>query len=192
MLNYDTLSQPATDHGLLRTGLFIGIAGGLAEIVVVWLYSAISGGDATAVARHVSSAVGLDGKSALVGVIVHMSLACVLGITLCAALQLLVKLSDRNAAIFSFMVGSLAIIWVINFFVVLPMLSPSFVHLLPYVVTLVSKLAFGFSAAVAWCALAHKPLWQLKRPAKLIRNDLDDPFWACAAHLPEGIIRETE
>jgi hypothetical protein len=47
------------------------------------------------------------------------------------------------------MTGSLAAVWAINFFIVLPVISPGFVHLLPYAITLASKLAFGVAAAAA-------------------------------------------
>ena len=48
-----------------------------------------------------------------------------------------------------------------NFFVVLPVVEPSFVHLLPYSVSLVSKLLFGVAAAETLrrgAAFQHKPL----------------------------------
>jgi hypothetical protein len=109
----------------------IGLAGGVAEILVVSLYSAFTGGDAAMVARHVASAVGLDGASAAAGVAVHMGLAMALGIVLSAMVQSLAASLDRA----------------INFFVVLPVVSPGFVHLLPYAITLTSKLAFGVAAA---------------------------------------------
>jgi hypothetical protein len=132
---------------LLRTGLLIGVAGGLAEIVVVSLYSAATGGNAAIVARHVAAAIGLGGAPAMTGVLVHMGLAAVLGIALCAAVQILNGRLVRDTAISSLVVASLAVVWVINYFVVLPAVDPSFVHLLPYAVTLASKLAFGIAAA---------------------------------------------
>jgi hypothetical protein len=146
---YITLDRPESGQGVLSTGLLIGLAGGLAEIVVVWLYSALTGGDAAVVARHVASAVGLDGASAVAGVGVHMGLAMALGIALSAGWQILGGRRAHSGAIFCFTVGSLAIVWLINYFVVLPTVSPSFVHLLPYAITLASKLAFGLAAAAA-------------------------------------------
>jgi hypothetical protein len=143
---YSNLTRAATGHGVLRTGLIIGLAGGLAEIVVIWLYSVLTGGDSIMIARHVASAIGLDGAPAAIGVVVHMGLAMILGIALSAGLQIFDR-PTRNGALFSFMVGSLAVVWVINYFVVLPAVSPSFVHLLPYAITLASKLAFGLAAA---------------------------------------------
>lgn len=156
MSTYINLTRAATGHGVLRAGLIIGLAGGLAEIVVIWLYSALTGGDSTMIARHVASAIGLDGASAMVGVLVHMGLAAALGIALNVAFQVVVDRLSRDRAIFSFMVGSLAAVWVVNYFVVLPAVSPSFVHLLPYAITLASKLAFGFAAAATLQMLPSK------------------------------------
>ena len=148
-----TLTRPPMAQGFLRTGLCIGLAGGLAEIGVVWLYSALTGAEAATIARHVASAIGLNGGSAATGVAVHMGLAAALGVGLNAALRIVASRSARDWIVFSFMLGSLAVVWAINFFVVLPLVSPGFVHLLPYAVTLTSKLMFGLAAAATLCAL---------------------------------------
>jgi hypothetical protein len=105
------------------------------------------------VARHVASAVGLDGASAVAGVAVHMGLAVALGIVLSATVRSLATLLARDQAIWVIMTGSLAAVWAINFFVVLPVVGPGFVHLLPYAITLASKLAFGVTAAATWQVL---------------------------------------
>jgi hypothetical protein len=144
---YSTLDRPEAGQSILSVGLLIGLAGGLAEILVVSLYSALTGGDAAMVARQVASAVGLDGASAAAGLAVHMGLALALGVVLSAMVQSLTAWSDR--AIWAFTMGSLAAVWAINFFIVLPAVSPGFVHLLPYAITLASKLAFGVAAAAA-------------------------------------------
>ncbi|MFI4923069.1 MAG: hypothetical protein ACHP6J_05090, partial [Burkholderiales bacterium] len=45
-------------------------------------------------------------------------------------------------------VAALIVVWAVNFLVVLPVVNPSFVTLMPYEITLVSKALFG--AAMAW------------------------------------------
>jgi hypothetical protein len=135
--------------GILKVGLFVGLAGGLAEIAIIWLYSAATGGDAAMVARHVAAAVDLDHSTAVDGLAVHMGLAVALGIGLTAAVRVLGSRLTGTGAIFCFMLGVLAAIWAINYFVILPVVSPAFVHLLPFAVTLTSKLAFGVAAAMA-------------------------------------------
>jgi hypothetical protein len=153
MASYNTLIRPKMGRGFLRTGLCIGLAGGLAELGVVWLYSALTGGDAAVIARHVASAIGLDGASATTGVTIHMGIAAVLGVALNAVVQIVAARLARDRVVFPVMLASLAIVWAINFFVLLPLLCPGFVHLLPYTVTLASKLAFGLAAAAAFRAL---------------------------------------
>lgn len=148
-----TLIWGARGRGFVRTGFCIGVAGGLAEIALVWVYATLTGGDAAVVARHVASAIGLDRASAATGVAIHMGLAVVLGVGLSAVLQTVAGRSASHWLVFAFMLCSLTAVWVINFFIVLPAVSPSFIHLLPYAVTLTSKLAFGLASAAAWCAL---------------------------------------
>jgi len=151
------LLRRGRDHGFLTTGLCIGLAGGLAEIGVVLLYSALTGGDAAAVARNVASAVGLDGASAAAGVAIHMGLAAALGVGLSAVMLAMGVTPFRDATVFSLMPAMLAVVWAINFFVVLPVISPGFVHLLPYGVTLASKLTFGLAAAVTSRVVIPRP-----------------------------------
>ena len=44
-------------------------------------------------------------------------------------------------------------VWAVNFFVILPTISPAFVALVPFGASLVSKVLFGSAAAsVFWCA----------------------------------------
>lgn len=143
------LDQTEAARRILQAGFFVGLAGGSAEIAVVWFYSALTGGDAAMVARHIASTVGLDGSSATAGLAIHMGLAVALGIALSTAVQMLAGLLIRDGAIFCFMVGILAAVWAANYFVILPVISPAFVHLLPYAVTLTSKLTFGFAAVMA-------------------------------------------
>jgi len=136
---------------LFRHGILIGIAGGLAEVGVVCSYTALTGRDAASVARGIARAVGLSGMSAAEGLAVHMGLAAALGVALLAVLRTM-PVGAGPARVVPFMVLSLAAVWAINFFVVLPAMRSDFVYLLPYGVTLASKLSFGLTAAgmLAW------------------------------------------
>jgi hypothetical protein len=49
-----------------------------------------------------------------------------------------------------FMLATLVGVWAINFFVLLPGISPAFIHLMPYPVSLLSKVLFGLAAAEAF------------------------------------------
>jgi hypothetical protein len=144
---------------LLIGGLAMGIAGGLAEIVVVSLYGAGAGVSVADVARHIASAVRLDGASAWTGLMVHMALAAVLGVAIMFVWNRLAENSVRALPLYPCMLLALAAVWMINFFVVLPVLSPGFLTLLPLSVTLVSKLVFGCAVATTLRALSrpHMP-----------------------------------
>jgi hypothetical protein len=148
----------------LRIGATIGLAGGLAEIVVVSSYSTSSGGSALNVARQIASAVHLGADSAFLGLAIHMALAVVLGVALMFVWDGVPERFTRTESLYGFMFAALAIVWGINFFVVLPTLSPSFVDLMPYSVTLISKLMFGLAAAMMlqWIAPVQTGLNRLQ------------------------------
>jgi hypothetical protein len=135
----------------LRTGIIAGAAGGLAEIAWVTLYAGLSGIDPAVVARSVTTTAGmralLPAHPAALGIVVHMLLAATLGVVLTLSWRTLT--ANRRVADnpFPFMLAALAGVWAINFFVVLPIVGPAFVHLLPYTVSLTSKLLFGLATA---------------------------------------------
>ena len=135
----------------LRTGILAGLLGGLTEIGWISLYADITGEDARAFARGVTSAAGLRGflpgfHSALLDLGVNMTFIVVLSVALAFAWRALAR--KRNLANpFPFMLAALAGVWVINFFVVLPIVRPGLIHLVPYPVSLASALLLGVAIA---------------------------------------------
>lgn len=138
---------------ILSQGVIAGTAGGLAEVAWVTLYAAATGGDAAVIARGVTTAVGvnalLPASSVVLGVIVHMVLAVMLGVVLAGVWAGLRAMRPGLTNPYPLMLAALAGVWVMNFFVVLPIVSPPFIHMLPFAVSLTSKLLFGASAAEA-------------------------------------------
>ena len=135
---------------VIERGIFAGAAGGLAEIIWVSIYATVSGGAAASVAHGVTTAAGLTAlfpsAPAAVGIAIHMTLAVLLGIALAGLWQGAAgRFSLRSR--FAGVLALLAAIWAINFFVILPALSPDFVHMVPYAMSLTSKLLFGLAAA---------------------------------------------
>ena len=159
MFSDSTPVRPAKRPGFVRTGLWAGLAGGLAELSVIWLYWAQRGGDADILARYLASGVGLDASPAI-GVAVRLVLAAALGIGLSAVIRSTARRPARDGLVFSFMLGSLTAVWAANIFIVLPATNPAFAHLLPDPVTLVAKWLFGLAAAATLCALTP-PDWAL-------------------------------
>ena len=134
-----------------RHGVVAGAAGGLAEIAWVMLYAAATGADPATLARGVTTAAGVSALFAtgpvIAGVTVHMAFALALGIALSFGWRALSSHSLESAGPFPFMVAALVGVWAINFFVVLPIISPAFIHLMPYPVSLMSKVLFGLATA---------------------------------------------
>jgi hypothetical protein len=136
----------------LRTGILAGLVGGLSEIAWVSLYADITGADTGEFARAVTTAAGVRAllpaaSLAAVGIAVHMMLAVALGTVLTFAWQAL-RAKRRNLTNpYPFMPAALTGVWAINFFVVLPIVSPAFIHLAPYAISLISKLLFGVAVA---------------------------------------------
>jgi hypothetical protein len=146
---------------IAKYGLLVGVAGGFAEIIWIVFYGALNSSDTTAVARAISTTVGwiVPGGSPIAGSIgygiaIHMIAAIGLGVVLVFLWHLLAP--RRPAAIdeYAFLVGALATVWLINFFVVLPLMSSAFADLhyafreiIPYHVSLASKLLFGLAGA---------------------------------------------
>jgi hypothetical protein len=130
-----------------------GAAGGTAEMLWVAAYSAAAPASGLEVARQVAATVlpataGLS-SAPLIGVLIHMALSIALGLAL--AKLLLGRLAPRHGcgALIAAALGTLAAVWAINFFVILPLLNPAFVTLLPFAVTLASKLLFGLAMGMA-------------------------------------------
>jgi len=138
---------------ILRQGIIAGAAGGMAEIAWVTLYAAITGGNAAVLARGVTSAAGVDAllpaSPVVLGVAVHMTLAVMLGVALVGLWSALRERRPGLTNPYPFMLAALAGVWAVNFFVVLPIVSPAFVDMVPYAVSLTSKLLFGLAAAQA-------------------------------------------
>jgi hypothetical protein len=153
------------------TGVVAGAAGGLAEMAWVTLYAGITGGDPAVLARGVTIAAGLSAllpsHPVAVGIGVHMMLAILLGVALASIWALSGRDRSSPANPYPFMLAVLLDIWALNFFVVLPIVSPQFVHLAPYAVSLISKLLFGAAAAAV---IAAAPAFEAPEPARATRT----------------------
>lgn len=138
------MKKKFTHHALLA-----GLAGGLAELVWIAGYSLATGTDGWQVARAVAEAVVPAGAAWLatpaLGIVIHFLLSILLA---GAFVAVLAPWRLRNAGT-TVAIGlmALATVWAVNFLVILPILHPAFVHLLPYPVTLLSKLLFGLAMA---------------------------------------------
>jgi len=143
-MTLQTRTAPAT---WIAAGAAMGIAGGLAEVLVVGAYAGVARLEPAAVAGAIATVVGVAPGSAVAGLAVHMALSAGLGVALLAGATACGLRRDGSASLaYGMGLLALAAIWGLNFFVVLPLVGPDFVHLLPRGVTLASKLMFAVAA----------------------------------------------
>jgi hypothetical protein len=139
---------------LLLIGTLGGMAGGFTEIAWVSAYGAVSGTPLEPIARGIVEStipqVAASSWAPALGVVIHLSLAMLLGIGLALAVRRVANLRLFGHSEFGVAALGLVLVWSVNFFMVLPNLNPSFVGLLPYGVSLSSKLLFGLSAAAVF------------------------------------------
>lgn len=149
-------------RNVLRIGVLAGLAGGAAEVAWVVGYGAVTGTPVAGVAEGVTTAFvpAMAGQPMAIGlgITIHMLLAVALGIVVAAAFSTpaLRRISDWSRS--TLVVMTLGLVWAFNFLVVLPILEPGFLTLLPYMVTLASKLLFGVGAAAMFRAQRFSPV----------------------------------
>lgn len=127
--------------------LSAGLAGGMAEVLLVAGYGVFGMVSAGEVAREVTAsfaqgAAGWRGAAAL-GVVIHLALSVAVAYAFVAALGRFTSGRRSIARQIAIGVAALVGVWALNFLVVLPAVNPSFVALMPYAATLLSKALFG-------------------------------------------------
>ncbi len=147
-----------------RIVLIASLAGGVAEIVWVSLYAAITPLAAATVAREVTASLlpaFADGVTGVwLGILIHMLLAVVLGYAFARVAWNPLGRPHGMVATLAAAVLTLATVWTMNFCVVLPVLNPTFITLMPYPATFASKMLFALAMAVLL-------VWpELRRPAQ--------------------------
>jgi hypothetical protein len=81
----------------------------------------------------------------MLGVFIHLILSVLLAIAFTATIlkPAMLKYGSTGIMLSSFTI--LAIVWLINFLIVLPIINPSFTALMLVIITLASKLLFGIA-----------------------------------------------
>ena len=138
-------------HVSLMIIVLAGLCGGIAEVLWVTLYSSLTGISAVEIARQITATVlpaMADGALApAAGVLIHMLLSVALGAVFAWAAWRFFLCRFGARGIMPLALVTLALVWAMNFLVILPALNPAFVTLMPYGATLASKLLFGISMA---------------------------------------------
>ena len=129
--------------------MLAGMAGGLAEIFWIGIYSAVTQTGGFEVSRQITATVmpawTESAIAPMLGVGIHLVLSVVLAFLCCTVFIEPAARRFGQAGILSASIIVLAGVWLINFFVILPVINPAFVTLLPFLVTLASKMLFGWT-----------------------------------------------
>jgi hypothetical protein len=140
-------------RSLSRNVLLAAFYGGMAEVVWVGAYCLTTGRSGAEVARQVTAtlfpaaAAGVPGVA--LGIAIHFALSLLLALVYVRVVWLPFARRWNEAASLAAAMAALALVWTVNFLLVLPVVNPSFVELLPYPVSLASKLLFGIALAGA-------------------------------------------
>ena len=129
--------------------MIAGLIGGLAEVFWISIYSAFTDTQASVVCSAISATfmptMSSISAAPFIGLVIHLVLSIILAIGFGKLLYPIVKNRFENLGLMVTAIVTLAVIWKINFFVILPAINPAFVSLLPLSITLVSKLLFGLA-----------------------------------------------
>jgi len=129
--------------------LVAGLMGGLAEVLWVLGYCAMTPLDGLVVAREITQTLfplsGLSAMAPVMGLVIHLLLSVLLALVYAWSVYLVLGKHKSTVTIMLSAVVALTMVWSINFLMVLPVLNAEFVTLMPYAVTLFSKVLFGFA-----------------------------------------------
>ncbi len=150
--------------------LLAGLAGGIAEVFWVTVWSAITPLQLSVVAREITRTVypGMAAAPAAaeIGLIIHLLISVAIGVAFVWVFGIYLARHYGGAGILAGSVTLLVLIWTINFLVVLPVLNPVFVTLMPSAVTLGSKTLFGI--AMGTVLIARPYLLQTAQKLRVI------------------------
>ncbi|MEX2615205.1 MAG: hypothetical protein WD767_03825 [Alphaproteobacteria bacterium] len=123
------------------------------EMIWVTIYHSVSGGDAAAIARGVTKAlfiVRLPAELAFpLGVAAETGLAILFGSTVYYAVSLLPRRTVSTVSRSVIAVALLVFIWIMNFYIALPLINPAVDATIPHALSLTFYAFFGSVAVLA-------------------------------------------
>lgn len=139
------------DISIWKLILLAGLAGGAAEILWIMLYSGLTESSSIQVARQVTASLWPDAAewslAPALGIAIHLGLSLILAAILIKLLLRVASWGVSRGTVMASAAAMLSMVWAVNFLAVLPAINPHFVTLLPYAVTLTSKILFGVAMA---------------------------------------------
>lgn len=136
--------------------LLAGLAGGLAEVLWISLYSVIFDMGGVEIARQITATViptlAQYPFAPVLGIIIHLLLSLLIAAGFCLLVANPVIRYFGRPGLVPVSGITLGTIWLVNFFIILPIINPSFLTILPLAVTLISKLLFGVAMGIVLLA----------------------------------------
>ena len=133
--------------------LLAAFYGGAIEVIWVAAWCAVTGDSAASVARQVTATLSPAASAGVLGIVlgigIHFALALLLALAYVRLVWVPYARRWSEGAALAGALAALALVWAVNFLLVLPLTNPVFVALLPYPVSLASKLLFGAAMAGA-------------------------------------------
>ncbi len=131
-----------------------GMGGGLIEVIWVVSYGMYASISATNVARQITATVlpilATSSVAPVLGLFIHFVLSVVLAYAFVIFVLEPVSRLYGKPGIFLACMATLFVVWAMNFLLILPAINSTFVSLMPYLVTLISKLLFGLAMAIVF------------------------------------------
>jgi hypothetical protein len=141
-------AEPRAMHGAI---VLAGLAGAMAEVIWIALYSAISPLSGGEVLRQITASIFPAMAESILAPALGVLLHVVLGVAVAYAFGVLIwqtytRRMGAGTTLATALVA-LAAIWTFNFFVLLPVINAEFIGLMPYAVTFISKALFALAMA---------------------------------------------
>lgn len=148
-------------YSQLRWYLLAGMCGGMAEVLWIGMYSFFSGASLITIGAAISATFWPSSANLvfapILGLVIHLGLSLLLALVLGNVLQRMFAPRQSQIGIVVVAIAMLALVWKINFYLVLPIWNPGFIGLLPLSVTFVSKLLFGVSMGLILALAPARP-----------------------------------
>jgi len=134
----------------LRLSLIAGFLGGMAEVMFMLVYARLTTADPIVIGSEITRsffhAYSIGWRAALLGLAIHFVLSFIMaGFFITVVMAFFKRAWRRKTSLITLGLAYLAAIWSLNFLILLPSVNVAFVHLSPLLVTLTSKLLFGYS-----------------------------------------------
>ncbi len=130
--------------------LIAGLAGGLIEVIWISLYSLTVSTQVTEIGSAIATTIYSPSTefylAPVLGLAIHMILSVILAFIFGSIIwPVIERIFHHSTVAMIASITMLAIVWKVNFYLILPIWNPEFIALLPLTVTLASKVLFGLA-----------------------------------------------